>query len=240
MKTLLLIPTLLAEDSPIADNFPAGQLLAVSGVRHFFVENEKSARRFLKQIYPTIDFSQIALCCIGKHADEFDIQRFFDHYPAAQQFGVLSEAGYPCIADPGNSVVRYAHKMGMRVQPLIGPCSIFMVLAASGLNGQNFSFEGYLPIDKATCRAQLLNWQKQILQSGKSFLFIETPFRNVSTFNLLLQTLQPQLQLCVGCELTSPQAWISTRSIAHWRDSDASAIASFHKKNCIFVLGLHA
>lgn len=234
MHKIYLIPNFLAPNS-VDQTFPLYLIEIVKKLKIFFVEDEKTARSFLKKINPTINFSEIILYNIGKHADFSEVKKAFNVYhQEKKEIGILSEAGYPCIADPGEILVRWAHEKNWQIQPLIGPCSLTMALAASGLSGQKFSFHGYLPIQSQEKTVYLQKIQSRILQEYSTHLFIETPFRNVQLMETICKVLSKNLQLCLALEITSDTEKIKTQTISAWQKEDLTFL---HKKNCVFILG---
>ena len=218
---------------PLADTVPAGTLAVAARTTHWICENAKSARAYLKRIdelYPLaapLREQNIAelpreVHKKGDHeAGGFDARPLLAPALAGHDVGLLSEAGMPAIADPGVSVVRAAHDLGVRVVPLVGPVSLLLALAASGLNGQNFAFVGYLPQD-ASQRAQRIRELESIaLKQGQSQLFIETPYRNAAMWDSLTKTLQPSTRLAVGSGLTLADAVTRSQPVRAWRQEPA-------------------
>jgi 16S rRNA (cytidine1402-2'-O)-methyltransferase len=230
--TLYLVPTPLdfgcAVQAPLGDALPEATLQRAAGLTHWICENAKSARAYLNrvaEIHPLaapLREQHIAelpreVHKKGDHAVTFDARPMLAAALSGHDIGLLSEAGMPAIADPGSSVVRAAHDLGLRVSPLVGPVSLLLLLAASGMNGQNFAFVGYLPQDAAQ-RAQRLRELESLSQkTGQTQIFIETPYRNVAVWESLLQHLQPATRLAVGMGLTLPQALVRSLPVAQWR-----------------------
>jgi 16S rRNA (cytidine1402-2'-O)-methyltransferase len=247
MCTIYLIPNFLAP-TEINATFPNHNIALIQKIQHFFVEEERNARRFLKKLHPAVDFSQVFLYPIGKYSD-LDAAKaaLFSLYEQKKEVGILSESGYPCVADPGSELLAYAHQMPkkkglyLRIEPLVGPSSMLMALAASGLNGQRFTFHGYLPIDKLEKTMCLKKIQSSIQKDQSTHLFIETPFRNDALLAVILDQLHGNIRLCIARELMSAtDMLIQTDTLSVWRQKKADHLAEFpvlHKKNCIFLLG---
>ena len=229
---LFLVPTPLdfgcAEQAPITDVLPEATLTAAAGIRHWVCENAKTTRAFLKRVgetHPLVaPLAEQNITELPRHVHKKgDHQSGFDGRPlltAALQghdMGLVSEAGMPAVADPGSSVVRAAHDLGLRVVPLVGPVSLLLALAASGLNGQNFAFVGYLPQDTGERAARLKQLEALANKTGQTQLWIETPYRNAAMLTGLLQSLQTQTRLAIASGLTLPSARIQSHTIAQWK-----------------------
>ena len=229
---LYLVPAALdfgcAVQAPLTDALPAGTLAAAARLTHWICENAKSARAYLKRIdesHPlALPLREQLITELprevhkkGDHDSAFDARPLLAAALEGHDIGLLSEAGMPAIADPGSSVVRAAHELGLAVAPLVGPVSLLLTLAASGLNGQNFAFVGYLPQD-ATQRAQRIRELEALaLKGGQSQLFIETPYRNAALWESLVKTLQPTTRLAVGSGLTLPSAATRSQPVRLWK-----------------------
>lgn len=230
---LYLIPNLLGE-SEVAQVLPAHVREVVLLCKHFIVENAKNARHFIKQIAPEHPQSELELFVLNKYTPEEDKQSFLSPCLAGFPIGIISDAGCPAIADPGSDVVRLAHRKGIRVVPLVGPSSLLLSLMASGLNGQSFAFNGYLPIDKSERKAALKRLEKRAKEERQSQLFIETPYRNEALFEEMLQLLSPQTSLCVATNVTLSQESIHTYTIAEWKHKRKGL--QLDKQPTIFIL----
>ena len=230
---LYLIPNLLGE-SEVTQVLPAHVREVVLLCKHFIVENAKNARHFIKQIAPEHPQSELELFVLNKHTPEEDKQSFLSPCLAGLPMGIISDAGCPAIADPGSDVVRLAHRKGIRVVPLVGPSSLLLSLMASGLNGQSFAFNGYLPIDKSERKAALKRLEKRAKEERQSQLFIETPYRNEALFEEMLQLLSPQTSLCVATNVTLSQESIHTYTIAEWKHKCKGL--QLDKQPTIFIL----
>lgn len=225
-----LIPNLLGDSS--LEVLPAQVENVVRQLTYFVVENEKSARKFIKRITPDKVQASLQIAVIDKHNHTTDLLSFLAPCFEGNDIGILSEAGCPGIADPGAEVVRVAHKKGIKVIPLIGPSSLLLAMMASGLNGQSFAFNGYLPIDKQERKRTIKSLERKALE-GQAQLFIETPYRNMGLFNDLLDTLQPNLLLCIAADITLPTETILTYPIGQWRKTPID----LQKRPTIFIIG---
>lgn len=223
---LLLVPTPLVDVgvTPLPQVLPMGTLQAAAGLEHWIVENAKSARAFLgavQAICPLrVPLQQQLLRVLPKH-EQLDADAARDLLQpalAGHDIGLVSEAGAPCVADPGALVVAQAHELGVPVLPLVGPSSLLLALMASGLNGQCFAFHGYLPVEEQARRARLQALERESAQRRQTQLFIETPYRNAALLRALAHSLRPDTRVSVACELTAPQGFVRTRSAAQWRD----------------------
>jgi 16S rRNA (cytidine1402-2'-O)-methyltransferase len=229
---LYLVPAPLdfgcAVQAPLADVMPAGTLAAAARLTHWICENAKSARAYLKRIDEThtlaLPIREQRIVELprevhkkGDHESGFDATALLEPVLGGRDVGLLSEAGMPAIADPGSSVVRAAHDLGLAVVPLVGPVSLLLALAASGLNGQNFAFVGYLPQDAAQRAQRIKELEAMAFKTGQAQLFIETPYRNAAMWESLLKTLQPPTRLAVASGLTLPEGFTHSRQVKAWR-----------------------
>lgn len=233
---LYLVPAPLdfgcTEEAALSDVLPAGTIAAAARLTHWICENAKTARAFLKRIAevqalaaPLREQEIVELPREvhkrGDHGGGFDAHPLLAAALEGHDIGLLSEAGMPAVADPGSSVVRRAHELNLDVVPLVGPSSLLLTLAASGLNGQNFAFVGYLPQDAAQRTQRLRELEMLALRGGQAQVFIETPYRNAAVWDTLLKALQPGTRVCVASGLTLPQARIRTRTVSAWRREPA-------------------
>lgn len=233
---LYLVPAPLdfgcAVQAPLTDVMPAGTLVAAAALTHWICENAKSARAYLKRIgelhplrLPLREQQIVELPREvhkkGDHEGDFDASAWLAPAQQGHDIGLVSEAGMPAIADPGSSVVRAAHGLGIPVVPLVGPVSLLLTLAASGLNGQNFAFVGYLPQDAAQRAQRIRELESLALKSGQAQLFIETPYRNLALWEALVKTLQPSTRLALGSGLTLPDALTRSQLVKLWRQQSA-------------------
>ena len=228
---LYLIPTTLGDTSPL-EVMPISVKKVVEVLDHFIVENEKSARRFIKKITPNKSQPSLNLMLIDKYSDDLETRNYLDVCEQGISVGVLSEAGVPAIADPGASIVKLAHQKGIQVIPLVGPSSILMAMMSSGMNGQNFTFNGYLPIDKSDRKKVVKELERLSKDKNQSQIFIETPYRNEKMLADLCATLQPKTRLCVACDITLPTEFIKTLPIELWKKTKAD----LHKRPAIFII----
>jgi 16S rRNA (cytidine1402-2'-O)-methyltransferase len=247
---LLLVPTPLdfgcATLAPIADVLPAATLAAAAQTTHWITENAKSTRAFLKRVgehqplalplqQQTITELPREVHKKGDHkAGGFDAKPLLKAALEGHDVALVSEAGMPAVADPGSSVVRAAHDLGLQVLPLVGPVSLLLTLAASGLNGQNFAFVGYLPQDAGERATRLKQLEALALKSGQTQMWIETPYRNPAMMGALLQSLQPSTRLAIASGLTLNSASIQSRSVAAWKKSPSGPDA---QTPAVFAIG---
>ncbi len=232
MGTLYLIPTVLSDSAPLAQVLPSGNAAIVAQLKHFVVENVRTARRFLKQIDKNIDIDALTFYELNQHTDLAQIGGYLRPLEQGENIGIISEAGCPAIADPGADVVALAQKCDIRVVPLVGPSSILLSLMASGFNGQSFAFHGYLPIDKNDRAQRLKLLERRIYTENQTQIFIETPYRNRQMVDDLCRILQPQTKLCIASDITGANENIRTRTIAHWKKS----LPDIGKVPCIFLI----
>lgn len=231
---LWLVPAPLdfgcASTTPLQDVLPQGTLVAAAQLRHWVCENAKSARAYLKRIdalvplalpLQQLDIQELphAVHKKGDHRGEFDTRTLLAPALAGHDMGLLSEAGMPAIADPGSSLVRAAHDLGVAVVPMVGPVSLLLALAASGLNGQNFAFVGYLPQDANERQARLRQLENTALSSGQSQIFIETPYRNPAIWQALMTHLKAQTRVCMASGLTLSNAAVECHAVQTWRQN---------------------
>lgn len=230
--TLFLIPVPLADDAAAASNTPY-LTQVINSLDEYIVENEKTARKFLKLAGLQRPQSELTLHDYGKHTRaKADNPPYFAGLLAGRDVGLMSEAGCPGVADPGAEIVAEAHRRGIRVVPLVGPSSILLALMASGFSGQRFTFHGYLPIDKADRAKRIKQLEQTALREKQTQLFIETPFRNNALLAEILRIAGPQTRLCVACSLTAPDEQVISQPIHQWR----KGTYDFHKKPAIFLL----
>jgi len=228
---LYLIPCPMGEVPPLAV-LPMSVKSTIEKVDHYIVEHEKDARRFIKNIVPIKKQSELKISEINKFTGDEEIPSMINPCLEGFDVGIISDAGCPGIADPGARVVHIAHSHGIKVVPLVGPSSILLAMMASGLNGQNFAFNGYLPIDKGDRRTELKRLEKLSKDLDQSQLFIETPYRNNQMLLSLLETLNPQTQICVACDITLPSEYIKTTTVEQWKKTKVD----LHKRPTLFIL----
>jgi 16S rRNA (cytidine1402-2'-O)-methyltransferase len=227
---LFLIPTTLGDSEPL-EVLPISIKKTIEQVDHYIVENEKTARRFIKKINSKKSQPGLHIELLNKYTEPDIISSFLDPCLAGLNVGILSEAGCPGIADPGADVVKIAHEKNIRVVPLVGPSSIVLAMMASGLNGQNFAFNGYLPIDSKERKNAIKKFEKISRDINQSQLFIETPYRNDKLLEELLRTLANGTMLCIACDITLPTEYIVTKPIGTWKKE----IVNLHKRPTLFI-----
>jgi 16S rRNA (cytidine1402-2'-O)-methyltransferase len=228
---LFLIPCTLGENEPL-EVLPISIKRAIEEIDHYIVENEKSARRFIKKISPRKQQPNLQIEVLNKYTEPETIPTFLQPCIDGHNIGVISEAGCPGIADPGADVVKLAHQKGIQVVPLVGPSSILLALMASGLNGQNFTFNGYLPIDTAERKKAIKSFEKKSRDFSQSQIFIETPYRNDKLLAELLKTLSNDTLLCVARDLTLNTEFIVTKSVLSWKKTTVE----LNKRPAIFII----
>ncbi|MGM9693529.1 MAG: SAM-dependent methyltransferase [Alloprevotella sp.] len=230
---LYLIPVTLGGDVSHDQVLPAHNREVILSLRHFIVEELRTARRFLKQVEKTIDIDSLHFCEMGKHADPAVFSRHLEPLRRGESVGVLSEAGCPAVADPGADIVAIAQREGLRVVPLVGPSSILLAVMGSGFNGQSFAFNGYLPVDAADRSKTLKKLEARSAAERQTQLFIETPFRNLQLFRHLLASLDRRTRLCVAAGLTTEAEFLRTLTVAQWKGQPEPPI---HKVPTIFAI----
>lgn len=211
-----MIPVTLG-DTPLSQVLPEYNAGVVRGIRHFIVEDVRSARRFLKKVDRDIDIDSLTFYAMGKHVSPQDFASYLRPLEQGLPVGVISEAGCPAVADPGADVVAIAQRKGLRVVPLVGPSSMILAVMASGFNGQSFAFNGYLPIDPAERSRRLKALEQRAAAEHQTQLFIETPYRNAKMFEEILRTCRPQTRLCVAAGITCAEEFIKTRTVQEWK-----------------------
>ena len=229
--TLFLIPSALGIEINL-NLFPPYNLEIIYSLDHFIVENIRTARRFLRPIGYKKDFEQVNLFELNKHTSRSDLESYINPLLKGINMGILSEAGAPAVADPGAEIVKLAHKNNIKVVPLIGPSSILLALMASGLNGQNFSFNGYLPVKNPLRRKTILNLEKKSRQENQSQIFMETPYRNQNILEDILSSCHPETLLCIATDITLETEFIQTKQVNQWNKK----IPNIHKRPSIFIL----
>ena len=229
---LYLIPNTLGEVA-LLEVLPIAVKKKIEDIDIYIVESEKSARRFIKAICPDKSQEKLKLFTLNKFTETLEIPNYLN--PCIEQgesIGLISDAGCPAVADPGSEVVRLAHERNIKVVPIVGPSSILLAMMASGMNGQNFAFNGYLPIDKNERKAMLKKLEKRSFDHKQAQAFIETPYRNQKLLEDLCRVLHPNTRICVACDLTLSSEYIKTLSAGEWLKN----IVDLHKRPTIFVL----
>ena len=215
---LYLIPTPLGDNSPF-EVLPISVKKIVEELKYFIVENEKIARRFIKKIIPGKNQEELVLFPLNKFTTQEELNSYIRPCLDGISMGLLSDAGCPGIADPGAVIVSKAHKLGITVKPHIGPSSIILAMMSSGMNGQNFAFNGYLPVDKKQRTQSLIKYQRHSYKEEQAQLFIETPYRSGTLFAEMIKVLDPNTRLCVACDLSLLSEYIKTQSVLEWKKS---------------------
>lgn len=228
---LYLIPVNLGESNP-DKVFPPLNKNIIDGIDDFIVENEKSARRFIKQILPEKSQQSLILHGLNKFTEPSELPGFLDAAKAGRNIGLLSEAGCPGVADPGAEIVKLAHRYNIQVVPLIGPSSILLAMMASGMNGQSFTFHGYLPIDKKERKHEIKQLERISSEKNQAQIFIETPYRNNKFLEDLVQNLNPATRICVACDITLETEFIKTATASEWNNIKTD----LHKRPAIFII----
>lgn len=228
---LYLVPCTLGNDDTEL-TIPQGVKNTIAGIEYFIAENEKSARHFLKTLNAGIVQQQLNISVISKHDAGADYTSLLQPLLIGKNIGLLSEAGLPAVADPGAAIVHLAHKKNIRVVPLTGPSSIFMALMASGLNGQQFAFHGYLPIDKEEKKSALRQLEKESFQKKQTQIFIETPYRNMQLLQEIMLACEPSTFLCIATDISLPSEAVLTKAVSEWQKS----VPDIHKRPAVFLL----
>ena len=226
-----LIPTTLGDNAPL-EVLPISIKRTIENIDYYVVENEKTARRFIKKVSPSKSQADIQIETINKYTDSAAIPAFLDPCIHGDDIGVLSEAGCPGIADPGAEIVRIAHEKRIQVVPLVGPSSILMAMMSSGMNGQNFAFNGYLPIEVPERKAMIKRLERLSRETGQSQIFMETPYRNDKLLAELTTTLQRSTRLCIAADITLPTEFVKTKIVHEWKELDID----LNKRPTIFII----
>lgn len=228
---LYLLPTPLGEDFQI-HNLGTDYIKIISNLKYFIVEEIRTARRFLKRIDKSISIDDLSFYLLNEHTSEKEFAMFLKEIKEGKDVGLLSEAGCPGIADPGAQVVKIAHENNINVIPFIGPSSITLALMASGLNGQKFCFNGYLPVKTEERRKSLSQLESRSRIENQTEIFIEAPYRNQNLLADIIKFSQPDLQLCIACNLTQPDQFIKTMEVSKW----ARNMPDINKKPTVFLI----
>ena len=227
---LYLIPNLLSYDGE-ENLLPSYTAHKIIDVRYFMVEGQKSAQRLLKKFKPAFPINDCVFFPLNEHTPMKDAKKFFEAV-RDKDIGIISEAGCPCVADPGEAIVLWAHQRGWEIIPLVGPSSILLALMASGLNGQNFAFHGYLPKDKEKRLKKIRDLEKRSLLEQETQIFMETPYHNEQMFRDILRVCHLKTHLCVACDLTTPRQYIKTLSVREWQKVNPL----IHKRPALFLI----
>ena len=229
--TLFLIPVILAEGAESKSLTPYLEQ-TINSINEYIVENEKTARKCLKNAGLKTPQSELIIHDYSKHNRNESIASYLKGLDAGNNVGFMSEAGCPGVADPGSDIVAEAHRRNIKVVPLVGPSSILLALMASGFNGQSFAFYGYLPIDKSDRDRKIKDLESASERLGQTQIFIETPFRNNPFLEHLLKSCKPDTRLCIASNLTADDEMIKSKSVGEWR----KALPDLHKKPTIYLL----
>lgn len=229
--TLFLIPSTLGDNSPL-EVLPLSVKTKVEELNHFIIENEKAARRFIIKLAPNKSQDALNLYPLNKFTTQEEIATYLNPCLEGVPMGLMSDAGTPGVADPGAIIVSKAHKIGVVVKPLVGPSSLILAMMSSGLNGQSFAFNGYLPVDQKQRKQALLKFEKKATRENQAQLFIETPYRSTVLFKDLISTLLPSTLVCIACDLTLSTEFIKTLTIQEWKKQKPDV----EKRPCIFII----
>ncbi|PCJ85742.1 MAG: SAM-dependent methyltransferase [Flavobacteriales bacterium] len=230
---LYLIPCILG-DTEITTSIPESVQQIINSIDDYIVEKERSARRYLSKLGITKPIQELNFYLLNKHVQEKDVYDYLNPANEGKNIGLLSEAGCPAIADPGAQIVKMAYEKGIQVVPLVGPSSIFLALMASGMNGQNFAFHGYLPIDNNDRKKKIRELDpSHNLHAGQTQIFIETPYRNQKMLESILSVCNNNTRLCIACDITLKSEFIQTKTIVEWKRN----IPRINKRPVVFLLG---
>ena len=233
MAKLYLIPNVLSE-SDWQNVLPARLHSILTNTRHFIVEDIRTARRFLKLVNKEINIDECAFYELNKRTNYSEIPSFLKPIENGFDVAIISEAGCPGVADPGADVVKIAHQKEYMVVPIVGPSSVLLALMASGLNGQNFAFKGYLPVKPNERVKEIQVLEKRVINQRQTQIFIETPYRNNQLISDLLKTCAPDTLLCIAANVTGENEFIATKSIQQWKKN----VPDLHKQPAIFLVGI--
>ncbi len=228
---LYLIPTTLGDNEPL-EVLPMSVKKVIELTNTYIVENEKTARRFIKKISSGKSQASLEIFHLNKFTDASELPEYLEPCLKGINVGLLSEAGCPGVADPGADIVKLAHQKNIKVTPLVGPSSILMAMMSSGMNGQSFSFNGYLPIDKGERKKEIKRLERLSFEQNQSQIFIETPYRNNKMIEDLSQILEKYTDICVACDITLPSEFIKTQSAIAWKKNKVD----LHKRPTIFII----
>lgn len=233
METALYLLPVTLGDTAIDKVLPAYNAGIIREIKHFIVEDVRSARRFLKKVDREIDIDTLSFYPLNKHTSPEDISGYLNPLAEGHSMGVISEAGCPAVADPGADVVAIAQRRNLKVVPLVGPSSIILSVMASGFNGQSFAFHGYLPIEPNERSKRLKEFEGRIYSEHQTQLFIETPYRNHKMLDDILKACRLQTKLCIAANITCEGEYIKTRTVKEWK---GTALPDLSKIPCIFLL----
>jgi 16S rRNA (cytidine1402-2'-O)-methyltransferase len=228
---LYLLPVTLGE-TPIEKVLPAYNKEIILGIKHFIVEDVRSARRFLKKVERSINIDELTFYPLNKHTSPEDISGYLKPLTEGNPMGVISEAGCPAVADPGADVVAIAQRKNLKVIPLVGPSSIILSVMGSGFNGQSFAFHGYLPIEPNERAKRIKTLEQRVYSENQTQLFIETPYRNHKIMEDIIKNCRPQTKLCIAANITCEGEFIKTKTIKEWQGK----LPDLNKIPCIFLI----
>lgn len=232
METALyLIPVTLG-DTSIEKVLPSYNKEIILGIKHFIVEDVRSARRFLKKVERSINIDELSFYTLNKHTSAEEISGYLKPLLGGESMGVISEAGCPAVADPGADVVAIAQRKNLKVVPLVGPSSIILSVMGSGFNGQSFAFHGYLPIDPSERIKRIKVLEQRIYSENQTQLFIETPYRNNKMMEDIVKNCRPQTKLCIAANITCEDEYIKTKTVKEWQGK----LPDLSKIPCIFLI----
>lgn len=232
METALYLLPVTLGDTPVEQVLPAYNKEIILGIKHFIVEDVRSARRFLKKVEASINIDELTFYPLNKHTSPDDLSGYLKPLQKGHSMGVISEAGCPAVADPGADVVAMAQRKNLKVVPLVGPSSIILSVMGSGFNGQSFAFHGYLPIEAADRIKRLKELEGRIYSENQTQLFIETPYRNNKMMEDIVKTCRPQTKLCIAANITCEGEYIHTKTIREWKGH----LPDLTKVPCIFLI----
>ncbi|MDR2840407.1 MAG: SAM-dependent methyltransferase [Paludibacter sp.] len=231
IMSLYLIPTSLGE-TRLENILPQYNFQIIAELRFFVVENVRTARRFLKEVNRDINIDELTFFTLNEHTAESEKAAMLKPLLDGNDMGIISEAGCPAIADPGAEIVALAQKANIKIVPLVGPSSIFLALMASGFNGQNFAFSGYLPIDAKERTKKLKTLENRAYNENQSQIFIETPYRNNKMLSDIVTSCNSETKLCIAADITLETEFIKTKKVAEWK----RALPDLNKRPCIFII----
>jgi 16S rRNA (cytidine1402-2'-O)-methyltransferase len=229
---LYLIPTTLGETENPFDVLPQTIKRSIELIDYYIVENEKTARKFIKSVLPVKVQATLKLSTLNKHTQKSEHVEMIQACLEGINIGLMSEAGCPGVADPGAVIVKLAHEKGIQVVPLVGPSSILLAIMASGMNGQSFAFNGYIPIEASEKKTALRSLEKLSIDKNQSQIFIETPYRNNKMLEDILNALNPETYLCIAADITLPTEYIKTMRVVNWKKTKID----LHNRPTIFII----
>ena len=232
METALYLLPVTLGDTPIEKVLPAYNKEIILGIKHFIVEDVRSARRFLKKVEQSINIDELTFYPLNKHTSPEDISGYLKPLEGGQSMGVISEAGCPAVADPGADVVAIAQRRNLKVVPLVGPSSIILSVMGSGFNGQSFAFHGYLPIEANDRMKRLKEFEQRVYNEHETQIFIETPYRNEKMMEDVLRACRPSTKLCIAANITCEGEYIKTKTLKEWKGH----FPVLGKVPCIFLI----